>query len=159
MPRKWFVSGIKINNSFYNEGKRVLRQKLSQVLKNVDSYLKTHEVDDLHQLRISIRRLRYPLEIFINFFPKKLFWEFYNKINKLQDSTGHGRDLDVMMIRLLKYQDDLKITLPTEIFDNLKSQRDHYYSEIDIEVSALIKDPLLDEVKEIIDYNRFVKHK
>ena len=159
MPKKWFVSGIKINNSFYNEGKRVLRQKLSQVLANMHTYLKTHHVEDLHQLRISIRRLRYPLEIFINFFPKKLFWEFYNKINKLQDSTGHGRDLDVMMMRLMKFQEDLKITLPTEMFDTLKTQRDKYYSEIDIEVTDLLNDPVVDEVKEIIDYNRFVKHK
>ena len=159
MPKKWFVTGIKINNSFYNEGKRVIRQKLSQVLKNIDHYLKTHDLEDLHQLRISIRRLRYPLEIFINFFPKKLFWEFYNKINKLQDSTGHGRDLDVMMMRLLEYQENLKITLPPEMFDNLKTQRDNYYSEIDIEVNNLLNDPILDEVKEIVDYNRFVKHK
>jgi len=159
MPKKWFVSGIKINNSFYTEGKRVLRQKLSQVLINTDAYLKTHDVEALHQLRISIRRLRYPLEIFINFFPKKLFWDFYNKINQLQDSTGHGRDLDVMIIRLMKFQDDLKITIPSEVFDNIKNQRDRYYSEIDIEVHALLEDPVLDEVKEIIDYNRFVKHK
>ncbi len=159
MPKKWFVSGVKINNSFYNEGKRVLRQKMSQVLLNTDKYMKTHAAEDLHQLRISIRRLRYPLEIFINFFPKKLFWEFYNKINKLQDSTGHGRDLDVMLIRLMKFQDDLDVTLPPELFDNLKIQRDHFYSEIDVEVSDLLKDPVLEEVKEIIDYNRFVKHK
>ncbi len=159
MAKKWFVSGIKLNNTFYNEGKRVLRQKLSQVLSNMDKYLKTHDVEDLHQLRISIRRLRYPLEIFINFFPKKLFWNFYNKINQLQDSTGHGRDLDVMLIRLVKFQDDLKVTFPVEMFDSLKSQRDIYYSEIDVEVNELLKDPVLDEVKELIDYNRFVKHK
>ena len=159
MAKKWFVSGIKLNNTFYNEGKRVLRQKLSQVLSNMDKYLKTHDVEDLHQLRISIRRLRYPLEIFINFFPKKLFWNFYNKINQLQDSTGHGRDLDVMLIRLVKFQDDLKVTFPVEMFDSLKNQRDIYYSEIDVEVNELLKDPVLDEVKELIDYNRFVKHK
>jgi len=159
MPKKWFVTGIKINNSYYNEGKRVLRQKLDHVLINIDKYLKSHDVEDLHQLRISIRRLRYPLEIFINFFPKKLFWNFYNKINKLQDSTGHGRDLDVMIMRLSKFQDEYNIKLPQELFDNLKNQRDQFYSEIDTEVIELLQDPILEEVKELIDYNRFVKHK
>ncbi|HEY9189012.1 MAG TPA: CHAD domain-containing protein [Bacteroidota bacterium] len=159
MPKKWFVTGIKINNSYYNEGKRVLRQKLDHVLINIDKYLKSHDVEDLHQLRISIRRLRYPLEIFINFFPKKLFWDFYNKINKLQDSTGHGRDLDVMIMRLSKFQDEYNIKLPQELFDNLKNQRDQFYSEIDTEVIELLQDPILEEVKELIDYNRFVKHK
>jgi len=153
MPKKWFVTGIKINNSYYNEGKRVLRQKLDHVLINIDKYLKSHDVEDLHQLRISIRRLRYPLEIFINFFPKKLFWDFYNKINKLQDSTGHGRDLDVMIMRLSKFQDEYNIKLPQELFDNLKNQRDQFYSEIDTEVIELLQDPILEEVKELIDYN------
>jgi len=159
MPKKWFVTGIKINNSYYNEGKRVLRQKLDHVLSNIDNYLRSHDVEDLHQLRISIRRLRYPLEIFINFFPKKLFWNFYNKINKLQDSTGHGRDLDVMIMRLSKFQDEYNIKLPQELFDNLKNQREQYYSEIDTELIELLQDPILEEVKEMIDYNRFVKHK
>jgi CHAD domain-containing protein len=157
--KKWFIEGVKINNSFFAEGKRVLRQRLSQVLNNIQKYLQTHDLEDLHALRISIRRLRYPLEIFINFFPRKIFDDFYIKINELQDNTGYGRDSDVMIMKLSKYQDENKIALPNELFEFLKVQRDNYYYTIDDEVKKIIEDPILDEIKELIDYNRYVKHK
>jgi CHAD domain-containing protein len=157
--KKWYITGIKINNSYFTEGKRVLRQRLSMILDNINKYLTTHDIEDLHQLRISIRRFRYPFEIFINFFPKKLFMDFYNKINQLQDLTGYGRDADVMMIKLNKYMGDKKKTLPYELFEDLKTLRDDYYFKVDGEVKKFLDDALLAEVKELIDFNKFVRHK
>jgi CHAD domain-containing protein len=157
--KKWFVGGIKINNSFFTEGKRVLRQRLFQVLSNINNYLKTHNIEDLHQLRISIRRLRYPMEVFINFFPRKSFDEFYLKLNELQDLSGYGRDTDVMSMKLMKFQQENKISLPFELFELLKSQKDDYYNKLDQEVKKFLEEPVLEEIKELIDYNRYVKHK
>jgi CHAD domain-containing protein len=157
--KKWYISGIKINNSFFTEGKRVLRQRLSQVLLYMNRYLETHDVEDLHQLRISVRRLRYPIEVFINFFPRKTFSDFYTKMNELQDLSGFGRDTDVMIMKLTKYQKENKISLPFELFEFLKSHKDDYYYRLDEEVKKFLDDPTLQEIKELTDYNKYVKHK
>jgi CHAD domain-containing protein len=160
MPKKkWYISGVKINNSYFTEGKRVLRQRLDQVLILMNKYLETHNLEDLHQLRISIRRLRYPIEVFIGFFPKKTFTDFYIKLNELQDLSGFGRDTDVMIMKLTNYQEENKIALPFELFELLKTKKDEYYYKLDEGVHKFLTDPTLDEIKELIDYNRYVKHK
>jgi len=157
--KKWYISGIRLNSSFFTEGKRVLRQRLHQVLTNAENYLNSHSIEDLHQLRISIRRLRYPMEIFVNFFSKQIFNNFYDKINKLQDLTGCGRDADVMIMKLASYNEQKIATIQSELFDFLKTQKDDQYNSIDKIVHDFLADPILGEVKEVIEYNRFVKHR
>ena len=64
-----------------------------------------------------------------------------------------------MIIKLTRYQKENKITLPFELFEFLKSQKDDYYYRLDEEVKKFLGDPTLEEIKELTDYNKYVKHK
>ncbi len=95
--RKWEIDELKKSKSLLSFAKIILNNRLDTFLETVIRYFENQRVEDLHDVRISIRRVRYSMELFINCFEKKLFLRFYSKVEKLQDLSGSVRDLDVLL--------------------------------------------------------------
>jgi CHAD domain-containing protein len=98
MPKKykWEVKGLSAGKSFEESAKLVLQQRLQSLTKSVKKFFEEESVDNLHEIRIALRRLRYNMEIFIECFDKDKFITFYELVEHLQDLTGTKRDLDVL---------------------------------------------------------------
>ncbi len=94
--KKWKIKGLKNDTPLSETSRIVLRQKLNGVLSSIKKYFTNTSPDNLHNLRIALRRLRYNLEIFITCFDEKEIILFYQKVENLQDVTGNLRDLDVL---------------------------------------------------------------
>jgi len=90
---KWIVNNIDDIDEF---SKTTLKIRLNDIEEKVNDYLSESTEEKLHQVRISIRRLRYSIEIFFVHFKQKNYKRFYKKIEELQESTGEIRDLDVI---------------------------------------------------------------
>jgi CHAD domain-containing protein len=106
---KWLLEGTDENISFVEAAKLTLQNRFDNLLKQIQVYLVQLTDEDLHQVRIAIRRVRYSLEVFASCFDSKDFKRFYDKIEALQDITGRGRDLDIMIIYFNnKYQSNRK---------------------------------------------------
>lgn len=95
--RKWEIEELKKSKSLIDISKVILNNRIDTFLETVIRYFENQSVEDLHDVRISIRRVRYSMELFINCFEKKLFLRFYSKVEKLQDLSGSVRDLDVLL--------------------------------------------------------------
>lgn len=94
--KKWKLKKLNSNDTFSKGAKIVLQHRLNIILKKIKLYLKNPSIENLHQVRISIRRIRYSLEVFINCFDNKIYTQFYDLVTELQDFTGKGRDLDII---------------------------------------------------------------
>ena len=93
--KKWEIKGIKKRQGFCNAGKIILKSRLDHLIKTIDNYFNDRTVENLHQVRIALRRVRYNMELFIICFDRRLFLRFYKKVEALQDISGLVRDLDV----------------------------------------------------------------
>ncbi len=109
--KKWKIKGVKNNKDLAGFAVIVLSQRLNSLLSSIQIFFQDETVENLHEVRISLRRLRYNMEIFDICFDKKKFLSFYKNISVLQDLTGSKRDLDVLEQNINLITPDNKIPI------------------------------------------------
>jgi CHAD domain-containing protein len=112
---KWKIKGLTGGISFKKAAFIILIKKIDNLNKHIIRFLKTNSADDLHDVRISLRRLRYNMELFYDLFDYKKFLKFYTLIEKLQDQTGNVRDTYILKLNILLFENEDKIRIPKEI--------------------------------------------
>ncbi len=73
-------------------------------------------VDQLHELRIAVKRLRYSIELFHSVFPRSLRYEFYPKMEELQMRLGLLNDHQTAQLQFQRLLADLP---PDDLAANL----------------------------------------
>ena len=101
--KPWEISKLSIKQNLTPSAKIILRQRLESFLSSLNLYLSEINSENLHQVRISLRRLRYPMEVFLKYFDRKKYWSFYKIVSSLQDLSGEVRDLDILKQNLNIY--------------------------------------------------------
>jgi CHAD domain-containing protein len=148
--KKWRLSQLDIKEHYDQVAVQVLRQRLHNLLLSIEQYLQTHDVEDLHQLRIWLRRLRYPLEVVWDGFPKKRLQPMYDMIEELQDLTGLGRDCDVLMERLRTLQSEQGLPVAQRLMKHLANVKATTYHQIDERLAAFRASPALAAFQRLI---------
>ena len=75
---KWKIKGIVGKLSFGKTALIILDDRITNLIKSIKKFLKNDSAENLHNVRISIRRLRYNMELFYTLFEKKKFLRLYN---------------------------------------------------------------------------------
>ena len=92
---KWQIESLKYSKQLKKSANTILSFRIESLISIVERYFKDQTVENLHDVRIAIRRVRYSMELFLICYNKKDFMRFYNKIQKLQDISGSVRDMDI----------------------------------------------------------------
>lgn len=110
--RKWEIDELKESKAVASTAVIVLNDRIDNFLETVIRYFENSTVENLHDVRISIRRVRYSMELFITCFDRKLFLRFYGRVEKLQDLSGSVRDLDVLLenVKSLAEKEKIKVS-------------------------------------------------
>lgn len=124
MPKKkkWEINELKKSRILTESAKIILNDRIDNFLDTVIRYFEQNTVENLHDVRISIRRVRYPMELFIQCFDRKVYLKFYNRVEKLQDFSGLVRDLDVLLENVNNLSNEGKIKINKSLTEqvNLK---------------------------------------
>jgi CHAD domain-containing protein len=123
MPNKWEIKELDINASFSDSAKIILYNRLNNLLESINLFFKEETVENLHDVRIALRRLRYNMELFIDCFDKKKFSTFYKKVKQLQDLSGLLRDLDVLIMNINVLITKDKINISNKVFKKIDEKR------------------------------------
>ena len=75
--KKWEIKELEKQKSFCKAGKIILKSRIDYLLTSIDNYFKERSVENLHNIRIALRRVRYNMELFISCYERKLFLRFY----------------------------------------------------------------------------------
>ena len=104
-PQK--ITGLNPKQSFRKNARTILPQKVEEVYRWEQFIRDPERREELHNMRISVKRLRYTMEFFaINY--DKHFTDFIETIIELQDILGDIHDSDVVLEVLTNYRENLQ---------------------------------------------------
>jgi CHAD domain-containing protein len=132
--KRWQIDNLNDTVEFKIAAKLILKNRLSQVQKDIKNYFVTDSVEGLHKVRISLRRLRYSMELFVSCFDRKKFMILYKKIEALQDLSGKVRDYDVMKEYLKELIDTESIKINKNVIKKVDDLRSGYYTTLRLEL-------------------------
>jgi CHAD domain-containing protein len=135
---KWKIKGVTGKLSFNKAAVIILNKKIDNLNKQIKRFLKSNTAEDLHNVRISLRRLRYNMELFYALFERKKFLKFYSLIENLQDQTGNVRDIYILKQNILIYEKEYNIKIPNEFNLKLEERDEILKDNLTLELSSFI---------------------
>jgi CHAD domain-containing protein len=154
--KKWEIPEIKNERRFRQGAEEILAQRSAFLLARVQQFRRTNDVEDLHQLRIATRRLRYPLETLVSAFRRRSVLAFLDELNALQDLAGHARDLDVMMERLARYKQIHGWRIAKRVFADLRAERALLYQSVNDAIDLFLVSTTLYDFKQEIRFDAWM---
>jgi CHAD domain-containing protein len=92
---KWYIESLKYSKHLLKSANTILKFRIDSLISTVEIYFNDKTAENLHDVRIALRRVRYSMELFLVCYNKKDFMSFYNKVQILQDLSGSVRDMDI----------------------------------------------------------------
>jgi len=151
--KPWEISKLSIKQNLIPSAKIILRQRLESFLTSINLYLSEINPENLHQVRISLRRLRYPMEVFIKYFDRKKYLSFYKIVSSLQDLSGEVRDLDILKQNLNIYCNKDKSKTEEINFSKIDIKKEQFQSNLKLELMKFIHGKELKDFKKLINHH------
>jgi CHAD domain-containing protein len=140
---KWKVKGLNGKFSFRKSALIILCIRINNLKSLINRFLTNESVESLHNVRISLRRLRYNMELFYSLFDKKKFLKIYSMIENLQDKTGSLRDIHILKQYILLFGEEDEIIIPDKINVRIEEKEKLLNDELRMELSGFLHSPEL----------------
>lgn len=145
MARAWDVPGLTGDARFRQAAGRVILTRWREMMSYRDGTLLGEDIEELHSMRVSSRRLRAAMDAFEGAFPARSFRPLLRQVKEVTDALGAARDLDVAIERLT----GLVADLPPEERPGIDGLVARYRQE------RAAEDPLIAELFARLDEERF----
>src|ERR1035437_4927876 len=150
---KWKIKGLNGKSSFRKTAFIILRERINNLNRLITLFLKNETIESLHNVRISLRRVRYNMELFYGLFDRKKFLKLYNMIENLQDKTGAVRDIFVLKQNILLFGKEDEIIIPDKMNVRIEEKEKLLNDEMRLKLSSFL---LSEELK---DFMKILKKK
>ncbi len=148
--KKWEIKGIRKKDSVCKAAKTILKARLDFLLSVIEKYFENKDVENLHQVRIALRRVRYNMELFISCFDRIIFMRFYKKVENLQDHSGQVRDLDVFKENMNLLIKDENVRISKTVFSKVDKRRTDLENTLELELMKFLHSKSLKEFYKLI---------
>lgn len=95
MARAWEVPGLTGRLTFREAAGHVILTRWREMMSYREGTLLGQDIEELHAMRVSSRRLRAAMDAFAPAFPPKGFRTHLRQVKEVTDVLGEARDLDV----------------------------------------------------------------
>ena len=136
--KKWQIDNLDGKLAYCKAADIVLKNRLSQVQYDIKKYFISESVEGLHRIRISLRRLRYSMELFISCYDRKKFMILYRQVTSLQDLSGKVRDLDVMKENIDILINKEKVRISNKVLTKVDDFRNEFQAKLKIDLMKFI---------------------
>lgn len=148
--KKWEIKRLQKKQSFKKSSQIVLENRLKSTIKSIRKYLSDNSAENLHSMRIAIRRMRYSMEIFIECFERKKFLVLYNSIVELQDQSGEVRDLDVLLDNISSFKAESGISDLTTIEKNILRKKEILSNTLHLKLEGFLGSNIVKDFKGLL---------
>ena len=101
------ISGISPDETLEVCARQIIANYFHQMMSYKEGAKAGNDIEFVHQMRVTSRRLRAAMDNFADCFPEKAFKKHYKKIKLVTGTLGAVRDLDVLIVRFEKQLDTL----------------------------------------------------
>lgn len=95
MARAWLVPGLVRDMDFRDAAGRIILTRWREMMSYAVGTLEGSDIEQLHAMRVSSRRLRAAMDAFAEAFPARSFRARLAVVKEITDTLGAARDLDV----------------------------------------------------------------
>jgi CHAD domain-containing protein len=95
VARAWEVPGLQGRARFREAAGRIILTRWAEMWSHRDGTELAEDIEELHAMRVSSRRLRAAMDAFEGAFPPKSFRRHLRQVKEITDALGDARDLDV----------------------------------------------------------------
>jgi CHAD domain-containing protein len=148
--KKWEIKKLQRKHSLKKTSQIVLKNRLNAVAKSTAKYLADNTVENLHSMRIAIRRLRYGMEIFVVCFERKKYLAIYDLIVGLQDQSGLVRDLDILLENINKLKTESGIQNLADVEKEIITKKDILTKGLEINLHQFMENEIVKDFKIIL---------
>jgi CHAD domain-containing protein/transposase-like protein len=99
--------GVLPEDSLTEAGRKVLRYHFAEMLRHEVGTKLGQDIEELHDMRVAVRRMRVAFEIFRQAFDPKIMKHHLKGLKAIGRTLGRVRDLDVFMEKADRYLDTL----------------------------------------------------
>ena len=149
MAKKWEIVGIDIQKTLCDSAKVILAQRVDYLLAEIQNFFENETDENLHRIRIALRRVRYNMELFKACFDKKKFLIFYKRVEFLQDISGNVRDLDVLSQNILAIKEE-KIRITKSVINKIGEKRENLKENFKLELMKFIHSKALSNFQKLL---------
>ncbi len=136
--KKWEIKELSPSETLANASKKILAIRLNDLLSSIKLYFEEETVENLHNTRIAVRRLRYSMELFIECLDRKKFITFYGRIQHVQDLTGAVRDFDVLKQNINTLAAEEKVKVQKSLLARIEEKRQNMNENLKLELMKFI---------------------
>ena len=99
MAAKSRVEGIAPDETLEVCARQIIVSYFHEMMSYTEGAKAGTDIEYVHEMRVTSRRLRAAMDNFADCFPKKAFKKHYKRIKALTQTMGAVRDLDVLIVR------------------------------------------------------------
>lgn len=100
MAKAWPVPGLHRRARFRDAAGRTIVTRWREMMSYRDGTLDGEDIEQLHAMRVSSRRLRAAMDAFEDAFPRRPYRGYVRQVKEITDVLGDARDLDVAIEKL-----------------------------------------------------------
>lgn len=108
MAQAWTVPGLRGNARFRDAAGRIILTRWAEMMSYRDGTMAGEDIEELHAMRVSSRRLRAAMDAFAAAFPAKSYRRYLGRVKEITDTLGEARDLDVAIEALTGLLGDVR---------------------------------------------------
>jgi CHAD domain-containing protein len=107
LAQAWEVPGLHRRSRFREAAGRIILTRWAEMMSHRDGTLAGEDIEHLHAMRVSSRRLRAAMDAFGAAFPPRSFARNLTRVKEITDTLGDARDLDVAIAGLVELLPEL----------------------------------------------------
>ncbi|MDR3668586.1 MAG: CHAD domain-containing protein [Ignavibacteriaceae bacterium] len=135
---KWKIKGLSGKYAFRKTALIILLERINNLKRSIRYYLSYETAESLHNVRITLRRVRYNMELFYGLFDKKKFLNLYRLVENLQDKTGDVRDIYIMKQNILLFEKEDEIKIPDKLVVSIEEKEKLLIDGLKLEITGFL---------------------
>ena len=121
------IKNISPDETLETCARQIIMGYFSQMMSYKEGAKDGTDIEFVHEMRVTSRRLRAAMDSFADCFPEKAFKKHYKRVKAITQTMGSVRDLDVLITRFQRELDTLSEVEQTDIrglIEHLQCQRE-----------------------------------